>query len=113
MNAAEKVFKPSLIKIIRRWVIISLLILAAILLVIHTIKNYWEAESRAETMRTHYIEDQRKLITYEVNSVVRVIDYEIEKLLQDTHAKVKDRVYKAYSIAQNIYNSICRNEAGV
>jgi PAS domain S-box-containing protein len=104
MNAAEKVFKPSLIKIIRRWVIISLLILAAILLVIHTIKNYWEAESRAETMRTHYIEDQRKLITYEVNSVVRVIDYEIEKLLQDTHAKVKDRVYKAYSIAQNIYN---------
>jgi PAS domain S-box-containing protein len=112
MNATGNGYKPSFITIIRRWVILSLLILAVILLAIHTIKNYWEAESRAEEMRTHYIADQRELITYEVNSVVRVIDYEIEKSIQDTHAIVKDRVYKAYSIAQNIYNQYAGSKPG-
>ena len=84
--------------------IISLILLAAILFFTHTIKSTLDAESRAKEIRTRYIEAQRALITYEGNSVGRIIDYEIEKSLQDAKARVKERVYEACSIAQNIYD---------
>ncbi|WP_319526255.1 cache domain-containing protein [uncultured Desulfosarcina sp.] len=83
--------------------IISLILLAAILFFTHTIKSTLDAESRAKEIRTRYIEAQRALITYEGNSVGRIIDYEIDKSLQDAKAKVKERVYEACSIAQHIY----------
>ncbi|WP_170302574.1 cache domain-containing protein [Desulfosarcina widdelii] len=83
--------------------IISLILLAAILFFTHTIKSTLEAESQAREIRTRYIEAQRALITYEGNSVGRIIDYEIEKSLQEAKDKIKSRVYEAYSIALNLY----------
>jgi signal transduction histidine kinase len=84
-------------------VILSLILLAAILFLTHTIKSTLEAESQAKEIRDRYIEAQRALITYEGNSVGRIIDYEIEKSFQDAKDKIKSRVYEAYSIALNLY----------
>jgi len=103
VDIAEDIYKPSFIRTIRQWVILSLIFLAAILFFSHTIKSTLEAESQAKEIRTRYIEAQRALISYEGNSVGRIIDYEIEKSFQDAKTKVKDRVYEAYSIAKNIY----------
>ena len=104
MQANENTHKPSFLRVLRRWAILSPLTLAAILLTGYTINSYREAGLRAEEMRSRYMSEQRGLIKNEVNSAVRIIDHEIKKSIQDTRELARDRVYNAYSIAKHIYD---------
>lgn len=103
MKARRTESKYSFINTVKGWTVFFLLVLAAALLIIQTISSKIEATSRAGEMRSEYMEDQRQLIKFEVDRVVKVIDYETDKCLQAAKAEVKLRVLEAHSIARNLY----------
>ncbi|MCK4501830.1 MAG: cache domain-containing protein, partial [Desulfuromonadales bacterium] len=95
--------KISFIKSIRIWGIIFLLILAGTLILVDVSGRYHNANMRADQIRTDYIDEQRNLIKSEVNQVVKLINFEAEHVIQQEQDKVKERVYEAHAIAENIY----------
>ena len=95
--------KISFIKAIRLWGILFLLILAGVFVVIDISRSYRDANVRAEQVRTDYIKQQRQLITFEVERVVNLINFETEHIMQLEQDKIKKRVYEAYAIIANLY----------
>ncbi len=95
--------KISFIKSIRLWGILFLLILAIVLIVVDVSRSYRNSNLRAEQIRTDYIEQQRQRIKFEVERVADLINFETEHVIQLEQDKIKDRVYEAHAIANNIY----------
>ncbi len=95
--------KISFIKSIRLWGILFLLMLAGVLIVIDISSSYRDANVRADQIRTDFIEQQQLLINFEVERVVNLINFETEHVIQLEQDKIKERVYEAYAIAENIY----------
>jgi len=95
--------KISFIKSIRIWGILFLLILAGVLIIIDISRSYRDANVRTGQVRADYIKQQRQLITFEVERVVNLINFETEHIIQLEQDKIKERVYEAYAIAKNIY----------
>lgn len=95
--------KISFIKSIRLWGILLLLVLAGALIVLDVSRSYRDANRRAEQVRADYIEQQRQRISCEVDRVVKLINFETEHVVQLEQDKIKERVYEAHAIAENIY----------
>ncbi len=57
----------------------------------------------AEKLRTEYIAQQKEIVKREVLRVVETIDYHRSLRQQNTRDFVRDRVYEAWAIAQNIF----------
>lgn len=95
--------KPSFIRIIRIWGVGFLLILGVIIITLDAGGSYREASARASQMREDYTEQQRQRIQCEVERVVRLIDFQTEKIVEQRKTDVLNRVYEAYAIADNIY----------
>lgn len=96
--------KPSFVRSVQHLVVISLIFLAATLLVVHTLKNQRETNLRIQKARSNYIQSQRQLIKSEVEKVVKVINFEISYRLEEAQSRVMTRVLEAHAIAVNIYN---------
>jgi len=95
--------KISFIKAIRLWGILFLVVLAVILIALHVARSYRDGNIRAEQIRADYIEEQRQLITFEVDRVIRLMNFETEHIVQLEQDRIKKRVYEAYAIANNLY----------
>ncbi|MDX2494950.1 MAG: cache domain-containing protein [Desulfuromusa sp.] len=95
--------KISFIKSIRLWGILFLLLLAGVLIVIDISRSYRDANARAEQVRADFVGQQRQLITFEVERVVNLINFETKHIIQLEQDKIKERVYEAYAIMENLY----------
>ena len=95
--------KISFIKSIRLWGILFLLFLASVLIIIDVSRSYRDANMRTDQIRTDYIEQQQQRINCEVERVVKLINFETEHIIQLEQDRIKERVYEAYAIAENIY----------
>ncbi|MDX2479222.1 MAG: cache domain-containing protein, partial [Desulfuromusa sp.] len=94
------------IKLIRMFqliIITSLISLAAIIMLLHISTRSREFDQRAETMRSDYVVRQKALIKREVERVVTIINERRSRSEHDTQSAVKQRVYEATAIAENIY----------
>ena len=95
--------KISFIKSIRLWVVLLLLGLASVLIIIDVSRSYRDARMRADQIRADFITQQRQRINFEVERVVNLINFETEHVLRLEQNKIKERVYEAHAIAENIY----------
>ena len=95
--------KISFLKSIRLWGILFLITLAGVLIVIDVSRSYRDVSVRVQQVRADFLERQRQLIRYEVDRVVKMINFETEHILQLGQDKVKERALEAYAIAENIY----------
>ena len=95
--------KTNFIKLIQMWGIIFLIGSGVTFVTIDVIRSYRDFNSRADQIRTDYIDRQKQLIKQEVGRAVDMIRYEKAQSENLTRRKIKSRVYEAYSIAQNIY----------
>ncbi|MDX2480796.1 MAG: cache domain-containing protein [Desulfuromusa sp.] len=95
--------KISFIKSIRWWGILFLVTLAGILIALHVSRSYRDANIRAEKVREDYTKEQRQLTNFEVNRVVKLINFETKQVLQLEQDRIKNRVNEAYAIADNLY----------
>lgn len=95
--------KVSLISTIQRIVTVILLLLAFLTLSLSAYTKNKEADERAEQMRRDFVADQRKLIKFEVDRVVKLIDYEVNKHRNRAKEISRLRTLEAHSIASNIY----------
>lgn len=100
---AKRYRKYGFINIIRLIVLILLLLLAVFTLCLTTYTQIKDGNHRAAQMRADYVADQRRLIKFEVDRVVKQIDFEVNKHLNTAKELAKQRVNEAYSIAENIY----------
>ena len=81
--------------------LLFLLLVASVILQVTTYNR--SLETNVENMRSSYIAQQRQLVKREVLRVVEIINYRRSLREQKTKEIVKERVYEAFSIAQNIY----------
>lgn len=65
--------------------------------------EYSELQQEAEFLRKNFIEEQKKRIQFEVNNALDYIKYNQDILERRLKNNIKERVYEAHSIAQNIY----------
>ena len=95
--------------------IICLIGIGVSIIAIDVIVSYRDLNFRADQMRADYIDQQKQMIKQEVERVVDMIRYEKAQSESLTRAKIKSRVYEAYSIAQNIYqqNKTTKSEAEI
>ncbi|WP_321369246.1 cache domain-containing protein [uncultured Desulfuromusa sp.] len=95
--------KISFLKSIRLWGILFLIALAGILIIIDVSRSYRDVKLQTEQVRVDYLEQQRQLIKWEVDRVVKLINFETEHVIQIEQDRIKERVYEAYAIAENLY----------
>ena len=94
------------IKLIRMFqliTILSLIILAMVIMFLH-ISNYSrDFKKRAEEMRSSYLVQQKKMIKREVERVITLVSDERSRSEEETREVVKQRLYEAVAVAENIY----------
>ncbi|NHZ72053.1 MAG: PAS domain-containing protein [Aquificales bacterium] len=95
--------RAQFVNVIRTLSIISLVTLAASIMLFQIAIRYREFNQRTEQMRANYIAQQRAMIKREVERVVETIQYHRSLSEQQTEKIVQQQVYAAYDIAQNIY----------
>ncbi|MBN1957202.1 MAG: cache domain-containing protein [Desulfuromonadales bacterium] len=95
--------KVSFIRTIRIWGVVFLLLLGAVAIVLDAGGGYRLARTRADLMRKEYTEQQRERIKCEVERVVKLINFQTEKIIEQRKTDVLNRVYEAHAIADNIY----------
>jgi len=95
--------KPGFVRTIRLWGILFLLALGVIIIILDVGGRYRDAGMRATQMREDFTEQQRQRIQCEVERVVKLIDFQTEKIIEQRKADVLNRVYEAYAIADNLY----------
>ena len=100
---AKRFKKFGFIKTLRLAVTLVLLLLAIFTLGSKTYIRTKEGHDRALQMRSNYVLEQRRLIKFEVDRVVKLIDYEVDKHLREAQSLTKQRALEAYSIASHIY----------
>jgi len=94
------------IRLIRTFQLITitaLVSLAVIIISLHISTHAKRFNQRAETMRTDYVTQQKTLIKREVVRVVELINERRSRSEKETQSMVKQRVYEAYAVAENIY----------
>ena len=94
------------IKLIRMFqliTIVSLISLATIIMILHISIQSREFKNRAEEMRSSYLAQQKKMIKREVERVISLVSDERSRSEEETREVVKQRVYEAAAVAENIY----------
>ncbi|MDX2494576.1 MAG: cache domain-containing protein [Desulfuromusa sp.] len=92
-----------LIRMFQLITISALVFLAVIIMLLHILTRSTEFDQRAETMRSDYVAQQKMLIKREVERVVAMINERLSRSEQETQSTVKQRLYEAAAIAENIY----------
>ncbi|MEA3543893.1 MAG: cache domain-containing protein [Thermodesulfobacteriota bacterium] len=92
-----------LISMFQLMTITALVSLALIIMLLHIVTRSREFEQRAVTMRADYVEQQKALIKGEVAQVVALISEKRSQRERETKFIVKQRVYEASAVAENIY----------
>lgn len=95
--------RSKLTNIIRVLPVVSLVLLAAIIVIAQVVIYTREFNQQAEKLRTDYIAQQKVLIKHEVERVIDDINYQRSLSDQRTKEIIKQQVYEAYAIAQTIY----------
>ncbi|MCF6177502.1 MAG: cache domain-containing protein [Victivallaceae bacterium] len=95
--------KVSLIKLIRFWSIILLLAIATVISTIDITANYHSLSINTKKIRADYLKAQQENIRHEVGRVIDMIRYERKQCTILAQEQVKQRVYEACAIAENIY----------
>lgn len=92
-----------LIRVFQQVTITALISLAMIIMFLHISARSREFDQHVATMRTDYVAQQKELIKSEVERVIEIINeqrHRSEKIIKNS---VKQRVYEASAIAENIY----------
>ncbi len=95
--------KASLIKFIRLWGLLFLLLVAAGTLLLDITLSYRDFHIQAQEIRQDFIASQKNLIKHEVDGVISMIDQEKSQVFLRAKKAVKSRVYEAGAIAEHIY----------
>jgi len=98
--------KQKRIKLIRMFQLIAitaLILLAIVSMFLHISSHSKEFKQRTKAMRADYVAQQKELIKREVERVVALIAEKQSHRGRETRARVKQRVYEASAIAENIY----------
>lgn len=95
--------KPSFIRAIRFWGVLTLLFLSVLLPVVTSYKSVQITRQRAEQMRKDYELLQRQMTKAEVERVASVVDHEIHAAELQTRTHLKIRVDDIYAVTQSLY----------
>ncbi|MDA3812419.1 MAG: cache domain-containing protein [Spirochaetaceae bacterium] len=82
----------------------SMLLLSGVFLTIQISSFNNKFEKQSERMKTNYISEQQSIIKREVERVVELIELRLSSINLQVEEIVKEKVYEAYGIAENIYN---------
>ena len=92
-----------LIRVFQLITIAAVVSLAVILTTLHISTNSKNFDQRAENMRADYVAQQKVMIKREVDRSVDFIREGLSRSEKETQATVKQRVYEAVAVAENIY----------
>ncbi len=95
--------RNKLTTVIRVIPIVSLVLLAAILVITQIVIYTREFNQQAEKTRNNYIVLQKAMIKHEVDRIIDDINYQRSLSDQRTRDIIKQQVYETYAIVQKIY----------
>jgi signal transduction histidine kinase len=86
------------------WIAVGGLLSALVVLIIllQVILRYDEFKDRATSMRAAFVEQQQQMIKREVDRIIERIEFERSQVVPKASALVKEQVYEAYAVLENI-----------
>lgn len=85
------------------WGIFLILGISISIAAIDIIVSYRDFNAHSKSLRSDYINNQKKIIKQEVKRVAELISHETAQTNNLTKETIKSRVYEAWNITQNIY----------
>jgi signal transduction histidine kinase/DNA-binding NarL/FixJ family response regulator len=79
--------------------------LVIFLILLHVILRYDEFNDRAAAMRSAFVERQKQMIKREVDRIIERIAFERHQIVPNAGTLVKEQVYEAYAVLENIQQS--------
>jgi signal transduction histidine kinase/DNA-binding NarL/FixJ family response regulator len=76
--------------------------LVVFIILLHVILRYDEFKNRAAAMRAAFVEQQKQMIKREVDRIIERIAFERNQIVPKARALVKEQVYEAYAMLENI-----------
>lgn len=96
--------KISLINNIQLIFLGSILLLSGIFLIIQISSHNTKFKRQSEFIQENYSDEQKAIVKREVERVVNLINSQITSMDKHVEEIIKEKVYEAYAIAENIYN---------
>lgn len=89
------------------WIAVGGLLSGLVLFIIllHVLHRYGEFKDRAAAMRTAFVEQQKQMIKREVDRIIERIEFEHSQIVPKAGTLVKEHVYEAYAVLENIQQS--------
>ncbi|MDX9971588.1 MAG: cache domain-containing protein [FCB group bacterium] len=86
------------------WIAVGGLLSGLVILIIllHVIQQYDGFKDRATAMRVAFVEQQKQIIKREVDRIIERIDFERSQIVPKADTLVKEHVYEAYAVLENI-----------
>ena len=76
--------------------------LVVLIILLHVIHRYDEFKDRATAMRAAFVEQQKQMIKREVDRIIERIAFERSQIVPKAGSLVKEHVYEAYVVLENI-----------
>ncbi|MFH0730327.1 MAG: cache domain-containing protein [Pseudomonadota bacterium] len=76
--------------------------LVVFIILLNVILRYDEFKDRATAMRAAFVEQQKQMIKREVDRIIERIEFERSQIVPKAGTLVKEQVYKAYAMLENI-----------
>ncbi len=76
--------------------------LVMLIILIHILLRYEEFRNRATEMRAAFVEQQKQMVKREVDHIIERVEFERSQIVPKAETLLKEHVYEAYAILENI-----------
>jgi signal transduction histidine kinase len=101
----HKISEENIVKILKIAPVIFIPLTVITIIMIIVINNHNQTENDIEALRLTYMNEYKKSIKNDVERVKDLVIFMQKKTARKLKDRVKRRVYEAYAIAENIYNT--------
>ncbi len=95
--------EKNILTVIRYGAILPVIIFSFIITNIFIEQKRQEVKNEVEILKTNYLNENKKIVKYEVENIISLINDEINKSEESLKESIKNKVYEAYKVANILY----------
>ena len=95
--------EKNILNLIKYGAIIPVIIFSFIITYIFIEQKKQDVKKEVDILKTNYLNENKKIVRYEVENIISLINDEISKSEENLKKTIKEKVYEAYKVANILY----------
>ncbi|MGB5918061.1 sensor histidine kinase [Arcobacter sp.] len=95
--------EKNILNLIKYGAIVPVIIFSFIITYIFIEQKKQDVKNEVEILKTNYLNENKKIVKYEVLNIISLINDEISKAEESLKESIKNKVYEAYKVANILY----------